>query len=165
MLPPEIQGAEFLRLSPLHQNLTGDPVIMKDYRYISLESDEIRLLELVADDNASELHGKLDKFRLPENDEPTSGQQVLVTRGGVDIPNAPPYEALSYTWGVAVSPKHSIKVLQDGELCQLSITPNLRDALFRIRKDIPSAGSRKLWVDAICMNQVTQSWACTTQIY
>ena len=129
---------------------------MKAYRYTPLEHDEIRLLELAAGDSGEELHGKLDKFRLPEHDEPTAGHEILVTREGVDVPNAPAYEALSYTWGEKnqKSP-HSIKVLRDGELCYLAIKANLRDALLRIRREIPQNGSLKLWIDAICINQVS----------
>ena len=127
---------------------------MKEYRYESLESDEVRLLELFFGDPGSELHGRLERFRLPENEEPGSGQRVVVTRDGVDIPTVPTYEALSYVWGHDMKTQHSIGILQNDELCYLPIKPNLHDALLRLRSDIPSGKSRTLWVDVLCIHQV-----------
>ncbi|EUC38128.1 hypothetical protein COCCADRAFT_22470 [Bipolaris zeicola 26-R-13] len=61
------------------------------------------------------------------------------------LDSAPPYEALSYTWGVEES------------TCRISlnslpfhIRPNLRDALRRLRQ---SSSTRTVWIDAICINQ------------
>lgn len=59
------------------------------------------------------------------------------------------YEALSYTWG---QPDFSetLSVIQDGQTSVLGITPNLRDALERLR--LPDR-ERRLWVDAVCIDQ------------
>jgi hypothetical protein len=57
----------------------------------------------------------------------------------------PEYEALSYVWG---SGENKQKILIDGQ--QLSVTANLAEALeYLYNRD----GPRKLWVDAICINQ------------
>ncbi|KAI0434410.1 heterokaryon incompatibility protein-domain-containing protein [Xylaria sp. FL1042] len=56
------------------------------------------------------------------------------------------FQALSYTWG---APTFTETLLVD-KAYFLRITPNLRDALRRFR--LPS-GTRRLWVDAVCINQ------------
>ncbi|KAI1192608.1 heterokaryon incompatibility protein-domain-containing protein [Nemania serpens] len=56
------------------------------------------------------------------------------------------FQALSYTWG---EPRFT-ETLIVNNTSFLRITPNLRDALHRFR--LPSS-SRRLWVDAICINQ------------
>jgi hypothetical protein len=70
----------------------------------------------------------------------------------IQDPSSTSYEALSYTWGDSVS-------LETIEVCvsldsgnddrSMIITRNLYDALQRLRTDEP----RRLWVDAICINQ------------
>lgn len=72
---------------------------MKEYRYSSLESDEIRLLELFAGDPGTELRGRLERYRMPEHEEPGSGQRLVVTRDGVNVPDVPMYQVLSCVWG------------------------------------------------------------------
>lgn len=134
---------------------------MRKYSYEPLESDEIRLLELFAGDHNSELHGSLDKFRLPENEEPSSGQHLVITRDGVEIQNAPAYRALSYTWGHDAEASQYLRVLQNREYCYLPMKPNLRDALLRLRSDIPSGQSIRVWIDALCIDQV--SYVSSTQ--
>lgn len=128
---------------------------MKEYLYEALDEDEIRLLELQHGDEDAELHGSLHRFRLPIEEElPDEADIVLSQEIHASVPNAPPYNALSYVWGEAVKPRHQIRLVQDGQPCQLSIKPNLYEALSRLRKEIPSGKSQMLWVDAISMNQV-----------
>jgi len=56
------------------------------------------------------------------------------------------YEALSYTWGS--QPKFNCKIFCNGTI--FKITENLHNCLIHLRyKDQP----RKLWIDAICINQ------------
>ena len=57
----------------------------------------------------------------------------------------PIYEALSYTWGDA---KEQTMILCNGSL--LPVTRNLEEALQRLRYE---DRTRRLWVDAICVNQ------------
>jgi hypothetical protein len=66
----------------------------------------------------------------------------------VDLNDNPLYKALSYTWG---SPsKHELRTITINELPFL-ITPNLWQALHHLRSEwVP----RKLWIDAICINQL-----------
>ncbi|KAI1364257.1 heterokaryon incompatibility protein-domain-containing protein [Xylaria arbuscula] len=56
------------------------------------------------------------------------------------------FQALSYTWGAPIF----TETLIVDETYFLRITPNLRDALRRFR--LPST-PRRLWVDAVCINQ------------
>ncbi|PVH80544.1 heterokaryon incompatibility, partial [Cadophora sp. DSE1049] len=58
---------------------------------------------------------------------------------------APPYDALSYTWGHAYI---NVESRCDGHIFR--IRPHLRDALLRIRL---SDQSTYLWADAICIDQ------------
>jgi hypothetical protein len=55
------------------------------------------------------------------------------------------YEAISYLWGDS---NVKVDVICDGKF--IGVTPNLRDALRRVR--LPS-NKRILWADAICINQ------------
>ncbi|KAL0935598.1 heterokaryon incompatibility [Colletotrichum truncatum] len=61
---------------------------------------------------------------------------------------APPYEALSYTWG-RQKPENSIEL--NGRL--FLVRPNLHAALLALRRPDEN---RFLWVDAICINQQNQ---------
>ncbi|OLN86730.1 Bifunctional purine biosynthetic protein ADE1-like protein 2 [Colletotrichum chlorophyti] len=65
----------------------------------------------------------------------------------VDIENAPPYEALSYTWGKPTDEPRDYIWLQG---YPLPIKPNLEDALRSLR--LP-AQVRRLWIDALCIDQ------------
>lgn len=64
-----------------------------------------------------------------------------------DLDDAPPYWALSYTWGTEQA---TSELSLDGRT--LAIRPNLRAALERIGSRIKDE-RRYLWVDAICINQ------------
>jgi hypothetical protein len=83
-----------------------------------------------------------------------------------DPSQAPPYHALSYTWGnplARYSRERESKPRgdrQQGILCddrRLLVTPNLHDALQRIKSEESAsalrAGSKYLWIDAVCVNQ------------
>lgn len=64
-----------------------------------------------------------------------------------------PYDALSYTWGESL-PSEGIAVCQSANTEHadgyISITPNLFEALLRLRSDDTP---RTLWIDALCINQ------------
>lgn len=64
-------------------------------------------------------------------------------------PNLYPYEALSYTWGVR---NREHEVICDGH--KIFVTRNCHTALKYLR--LPSQ-TRILWVDAICINQLSIS--------
>ncbi|KAK1496259.1 HET domain-containing protein [Colletotrichum tamarilloi] len=65
----------------------------------------------------------------------------------VDIEHAPPYEALSYTWGKPTEQPRDYIWMQG---CPMPIRPNLEDALRSLR--LPNQ-VRRLWVDALCIDQ------------
>ncbi|GKT56264.1 HET domain-containing protein [Colletotrichum tofieldiae] len=65
----------------------------------------------------------------------------------VSIEDAPPYEALSYTWGKPTDEPRDYIWLQG---YPLPIKPNLEDALRSLR--LPTQ-VRRLWIDALCIDQ------------
>ena len=68
-----------------------------------------------------------------------------MSQASTDTKEWPDYEALSYVWGDRESPK-TISI--DG--CVQEVTENLEAALQQLRlSDAP----RRLWVDALCINQ------------
>ena len=96
------------------------------YQYSPLKHDrDIRLLYL-----------------LPGSDKAPLSCSLRV----VSLSELPAYEALSYTWGEPIF-SASIECFSRG---QLSITENLKAALFHLRL---TNRLRVLWVDAVCINQ------------
>ncbi len=95
------------------------------YEHSPLDRNQMRLLSL--------LPGGHDLFCTIEN---TSLDSLGVQ-----------YEALSYCWGDMKQPKRTIWI--DGR--PFEVLSNLYDALTRLRRP---TSIRKLWVDAICINQV-----------
>lgn len=94
-------------------------------------------------------------FRLLEldlNSDTTSADEATVhaTIDNHDFHNAPEYEALSYTWG---SKDESANMKLNGQW--FPVTPNLLAALQQLRLSQGKNGEskRKLWIDAICINQ------------
>ena len=127
---------------------------MRSYVYKSLEADEIRLLELHYGDSDAELTANLHVYRLPEVEEPRYGHEVFITRDdGFNVPNAPEYQALSYTWGTDAATQPLLHILDGENVSQISIQPSLDDALRQLRKAIPRNSSQLFWIDAICINQ------------
>ena len=90
----------------------------------SSDSKEIRLLELLPASWAADIRCNLMK---------------------VSFDACPAYEALSYVWG---DPSNGKTIFVSNKL--FTITQNLHDALFRLRRP---AEPRFLWVDAVCINQ------------
>ncbi|KAK3360772.1 HET domain-containing protein [Lasiosphaeria hispida] len=76
----------------------------------------------------------------PSHDDPLIAALELV-----DVSNTTPYEALSYTWGT--DPPSDYLWLSD---IPLPIKPNLEAALRSLR--LPNM-IRRLWVDAVCIDQ------------
>ncbi|KAK4244844.1 heterokaryon incompatibility protein-domain-containing protein [Corynascus novoguineensis] len=62
-----------------------------------------------------------------------------------DVTTAPPYEALSYTWG-SDDPTDYIWIQGN----PLPIKPNLAAALHSLRL---TTSGRRLWIDALCIDQ------------
>ncbi|KAJ9614483.1 hypothetical protein H2200_002620 [Cladophialophora chaetospira] len=101
---------------------------MVNFRYKDLPSeDHIRIMELLPG-------SKDDPLRCHLTSEPR--QHTIHS-----------YEAISYAWG---SSKDLFSVVCCGE--NLSVTKNLANALLELRSQNPKT-SRRLWIDAICINQ------------
>lgn len=79
----------------------------------------------------------------PSDEINTSLAQI----GSWQLPDATPYEALSYAWESSECTK---SITCNGT--NLPITRNLHSALRHLR---PSASHRYLWVDAICIDQTS----------
>lgn len=67
----------------------------------------------------------------------------------IELTDAAPYDALSYTWG----DQSQMKTVFINDL-PIPVTHNLYDALQSIRR---GGDSRRLWVDALCINQADLS--------
>jgi hypothetical protein len=81
----------------------------RGFEYSPLQFNGFRLLELISGHSLrADIHCRLQDYRLD---------------------SAPPYEALSYTWGDEES---ACQILLDG--LPFHIRPNLRDALRRLRE-------------------------------
>ncbi|KAK1749916.1 heterokaryon incompatibility protein-domain-containing protein [Echria macrotheca] len=101
------------------------------YTYDELKKPtSIRLLELLPGSPQDQLECQLYDYDLG-------------LLGG--SPFGSPYEAISYVWGSAEKTK---SIICNG--AQLAITANLENVLRRVR--LPDS-TRKLWADAICINQ------------
>ena len=106
---------------------------MASYKYAALLPDEIRIAEL-----------------LPS---PDSQSPICCLIRPVALTTAPPYSALSYTWGDTTKRKYITIQSADAEgipLRQISITSNLDAALRRIR---PATGYLTIWIDFLCIDQ------------
>jgi Heterokaryon incompatibility protein (HET) len=60
------------------------------------------------------------------------------------------YEALSYYWGEVSGPIPPLRIHDRGDVQTIPLTRNLRSALRHLRFE---NSTRRLWVDAICINQ------------
>ncbi|KAF2096238.1 HET-domain-containing protein [Rhizodiscina lignyota] len=97
----------------------------KVYADLRLDLRSIRLVEILPG-SSDEIHVELIRKPLDE------------------IKNA--YEALSYVWG----PPNPARMIQVNGI-NAPVNPNLFDALFALRL---SDAKRRIWIDAICVNQV-----------
>jgi hypothetical protein len=64
----------------------------------------------------------------------------------------PTYEALSYEWG-SPEKEHKILLESGGQQFIVTITRSLHNALFDLRYEDISRGSRAIWADGICIDQ------------
>lgn len=134
--------------------------IMRSYTYKGLarDRDEIRLLKLLPDNPSS----PASKLLSLESGQHSILRCQLIT---VDLDQAPPYVALSYTWATEDGDAgltrrmivHSeVETENDGLMYPtetdevIYVTANCEDALRRTRD---SSFTEFLWVDAICIDQ------------
>lgn len=93
-----------------------------------------------------EARNEIRLLRLHPSRDPASS--VICDLVHVSLNQAPPYEALSYTWG---RPIFSERITLGGH--DFIATENLKEALLALRQaDTP----RDLWVDAVCIDQEDQ---------
>jgi Heterokaryon incompatibility protein (HET) len=88
---------------------------------------------------------------LTINTTPFSSQGIDVSMSTVQFDETTEYLALSYTWG-SETDRRDIRL--NGR--SFSVTANLYDALYSMRKRIASASlafPARIWVDAVCINQ------------
>lgn len=92
--------------------------------------------------------------RRPKNDTARSQLSCEVVEASVD--DAPPYFALSYTWG-GETPSEPLTVRGGAFQQQLLITPNCAAALRVLQRSLTRKVRRRrtlrVWVDAICIDQ------------
>ncbi|EWG54916.1 hypothetical protein FVEG_17421 [Fusarium verticillioides 7600] len=116
--------------------------------YEPLDGTKIRILRLHKGRFGDCLHGDFEAVSLRVRDGESKEPE---TRGSDGRENAPPYEAVSYTWAKGNGRReksHAIFIRKRWE--SLPITENCYDALQNCRFD---DRDRCLWVDAICINQ------------
>ena len=95
-----------------------------EYRYSDLVTRQIRLVTILPGSGLEKIQCIIETYDLQE---------------------APEYEALSYCWGDRAPPAF-IEV----EACSLQVTRSLKIALAYLRQ---TEGSRRMWIDAVCINQ------------
>lgn len=109
---------------------------VNQYQYASLpEGRHIRVLELHAGTGDEPLHGTLSDVSLDDS--------------------TLEFEAVSYVWGAGYENAGTVDL--GGGKC-LELRPNLRDALYNLRHE---SAPRKLWIDALCINQYDHSEKAT----
>ncbi|KAI8936260.1 hypothetical protein NX059_006682 [Plenodomus lindquistii] len=105
----------------------------------------------MADHSASPVyqHEALDnpstQFRLLEILQGDFDKQVVCTVSTWTVGNAPPYVALSYTWG---DKEHPAQIIMNGE--DMFVRHNCKYAL---QQAFASKMSKHYWIDALCINQ------------
>ena len=102
------------------------------FTYEPLSKREIRIIDL----HPGNLCTTINCTLLNTHVEQETQQPQLTSKQG--------YGALSYTWGVAT---HTAPILCNGQI--LEVTQNLHEALLYLRH----RGIRRLWIDAICIDQ------------
>ena len=114
------------------------------YQYYPLNSErhEIRLLQV---------------RRLPQHDRDVSSDLRVDFRSTIEchlsifeLASAPPYKALSYTWGPETDPHHAIK-LNDRDY---EVRGNLYNFLCYFRVNKVNEPDVYIWVDQLCINQM-----------
>lgn len=109
---------------------------VNQYQYASLpEGRHIRVLELHAGTGDEPLHGTLSDVSLDDS--------------------TLEFEAASYVWGAGYENAGTVDL---GGGKRLELRPNLRDALYNLRHE---SAPRKLWIDALCINQYDHSEKAT----
>lgn len=96
-------------------------------------------------------HGLMRHFQLWPGD---FHDDFVISLSTTSIPDAPPYQAVSYVWGTTSKsqPVHVMEADNWNGFGTILVTPSLCAALRHIRK--PDTATC-LWADAICINQAS----------
>ncbi|EWZ29541.1 uncharacterized protein FOBCDRAFT_149691 [Fusarium oxysporum Fo47] len=116
--------------------------------YESLDGTKIRLLRLYKGHFGDCLHGEFETISL-QNQDAEPEEPEMISSDGMENPTS--YEAVSYTWAKGNGKRekdHAIFIGNRWDI--LPITENCFDALQNCRLN---DRDRRLWVDAICINQ------------
>ncbi|KAM0077333.1 hypothetical protein ACKRZS_010637 [Fusarium odoratissimum] len=116
--------------------------------YESLDGTKIRVLRLYKGHFGDCLHGEFETISLQNQDAEPEEPEMISSDG---MENSMSYEAVSYTWAKGNGKRekdHAIFIGNRWDI--LPITENCFDALKNCRLDDKD---RRLWVDAICINQ------------
>ncbi|KAF5681388.1 heterokaryon incompatibility het-6 [Fusarium denticulatum] len=144
--------------SPVIKTAQGPSLQADKTSYESLDGTKIRVLRLHKGRFGDCLHGDFETVSLqnrdtePEEPEEQEGRRTIASDEGE---NATSYEAVSYTWAKGNGKRdkdHAIFIGNHWDI--LPITENCYDALQNCRFDDQD---RRLWVDAICVNQANIS--------
>ncbi|KAJ4132019.1 hypothetical protein NW765_013831 [Fusarium oxysporum] len=116
--------------------------------YESLDGTKIRVLRLYRGHFGDCLHGEFETISL-QNQDAEPEEPEMISSDGMENPTS--YEAVSYTWTKGNGKRekdHTIFIGNRWDI--LPITENCFDALQNCRLN---DRDRRLWVDAICINQ------------
>ncbi|RKK69359.1 hypothetical protein BFJ69_g12783 [Fusarium oxysporum] len=116
--------------------------------YESLDGTKIRVLRLYKGHFGDCLHGEFETISL-QNQDAEPEEPEMISSDGMENPTS--YEAVSYTWAKGNGKRekdHTIFIGNRWDI--LPITENCFDALQNCRLN---DRDRRLWVDAICINQ------------
>ncbi|KAK5661163.1 hypothetical protein OQA88_11054 [Cercophora sp. LCS_1] len=141
------------------------------YQHLALDEEkkEVRLIKVLTRDIMEDrLFSKEAMPKSEEDDEfRLSNERTFVIKAAIEhhpLESAPPYIALSYTWGSPDEPKRPVFVQenpddpQDERFHLIEVPENLFQAL---RQVTPRDGIVHIWADAICINQADKqekSW-------
>ncbi|KAH7412582.1 heterokaryon incompatibility protein-domain-containing protein [Cadophora sp. MPI-SDFR-AT-0126] len=115
-----------------------------EYQPLTPLKARIRLIDVLPEPSYRSMHSPLHKHH-GDQALPQSSNPVSCTLSHVALESAPPYTALSYSWGDTAQ---SVGILVNG--ATVMATLNLEAALRHLRlPDKP----RTLWVDSLCIDQ------------
>lgn len=122
------------------------------YQFMPLKNRrDFRLVELNAGTDTHEVVCRIEQIEVPDKIPPGregEAYQRHQGRSSTPPPGTPPYEALSYTWVGELVP---IRIaVERSEQRRFMVHKNLETALRQLRY---SWKGRKMWIDAICINQ------------
>ena len=156
---------------PTYEDLCLGKFLLGRYQHSPLheEKKEIRLIKVLTRDIMEDRLFTQEAIPKCEEDDEfrLSNERTFVIKASIEhhpLESAPPYIALSYTWGSPDEPKRPVFVQenpndpQDERFHLIEVSENLFQAL---RQVTPRDDIVHIWADAICINQADnqeKSW-------